>query len=147
MIRKIILTMVGIILVVLLVLLIIIAYFLIVDIQSKSPKTISQECEITSYKFIGRNVFVLTPKIKNENEKVILYFHGGSYVAETSQEHWKFLEKLAKDTGYTIILPYMQSYVKSKNAFAVFRAGRSAKSHAFIYSKKTSTMTRIVLKI
>ena len=103
MIRKIILTMVGIILAVLLVLLIIIAYFLIADIQSKSPKTISQECEIMTYKFIGRNVFVLTPKIKNE--KVILYFHGGSYVAETSQEHWEFLEKLARDTGYTIILP------------------------------------------
>lgn len=103
MIRKIILTIVGIILVVLLVLLIIIAYFLIADIQSKSPKTISQECEIMTHKFIGRNVFVLTPKIKNE--KVILYFHGGSYVAETSQEHWEFLEKLAKDTGYTIILP------------------------------------------
>ena len=105
MIKKIILTIVGIILVVLLVLLIIIAYFLIVDIQSKRPKTISQECGITSYKFIGRNVFVLTPKIKNEKEKVILYFHGGSYVAETSQAHWEFLEKLAKDTGYTIILP------------------------------------------
>lgn len=105
MIRKIILTMIGIILVIFIVLLIIISYFLIVDIQSREPKTVSQECEITSHKFIGRNVFVLTPKIKSENEKFILYFHGGSYVAETSQEHWKFLEKLVKDTGYTIILP------------------------------------------
>lgn len=105
MIRKIILTFLGVVLVVILITLAVIAYFLIVDIQSKKPKTTSQECYITSYQFIGRNIFILTPKIKNQEEKYILYFHGGSYVAETSQEHWNFLEKLAKDTGYTIILP------------------------------------------
>ena len=105
MVRKIILTILGIILIVIFVVLVIVAYFLIVDIQSKKPKTISQECSITAHEFIGRNVFILTPKIKNQNEKYILYFHGGSYVAETSQTHWTFLEKLAKDTGYTIILP------------------------------------------
>ena len=82
-----------------------IAYLLIADIQSKTPKKISQECYITSNEFIGRKIFTLTPKIKNEKEKYILYFHGGSYIAETSEEHWNFLENLVKDTGYTVILP------------------------------------------
>ena len=85
--------------------LLVIAYLLIADIQSKTPKKISQECYITSNEFIGRKIFTLTPKIKNEKEKYILYFHGGSYIAETSEEHWNFLESIVKDTGYTVILP------------------------------------------
>ncbi len=103
--KKIILTIIGIILVTIFIVLLAIAYYLIVDIKSKQPKAISQECTISSKEFVGRDIFILTPKIVNEKTKYILYFHGGSYVAETSQIHWEFLEQLCKDTGYTIILP------------------------------------------
>ena len=82
----------------------IVLYFFIADIQTKEPKEIDEECEIENNQFMGRKVFTIRNKQKQKG-KYILYFHGGSYVAETSQEHWKFLEKLAKDTGYTIILP------------------------------------------
>ena len=105
MIRKTLLIIAILMLIIIGITLLVIAYLLIADIQSKTPKKISQECYITSNEFIGRKIFTLTPKIKNEKEKYILYFHGGSYIAETSGEHWNFLENLVKDTGYTVILP------------------------------------------
>ena len=105
MIRKTLLIIAILMLIIIGITLLVIAYLLIADIQSKTPKKISQECYITSNEFIGRKIFTLTPKIKNEKEKYILYFHGGSYIAETSEEHWNFLENLVKDTGYTVILP------------------------------------------
>ena len=105
MIRKTLLVIAILMLIIIGITLLVIAYLLIADIQSKTPKKISQECYITSNEFIGRKIFTLTPKIKNEKEKYILYFHGGSYIAETSEEHWNFLENLVKDTGYTVILP------------------------------------------
>ena len=105
MIRKTLLIIAILMLIIIGITLLVIAYLLIADIQSKTPKKISQECYITSNEFIGRKIFTLTPKIKNEKEKYILYFHGGSYIAETSEEHWNFLESIVKDTGYTVILP------------------------------------------
>ena len=54
---------------------------------------------------MGRKVFTIRDKSTEENTKYILYFHGGSYVAEATNNHWEFLKKIAKDTGYTIIMP------------------------------------------
>ncbi len=105
MIKRVVAVFIAIIVLLILVILGIVAYFLIVDIQSKNPKSIEQDCMITTKNFVGRKVFIIEPIIKSDENKYILYFHGGSYVAETSQEHWSFLEKLCKDTGYTIILP------------------------------------------
>lgn len=84
--------------------LIIISYFLIVDIQSNQPKETSIFSTIQEKKYQGRKVFIVTPE-KKKTEEYILYFHGGSYVAETSMAHWGFLQELANDSGMTIILP------------------------------------------
>ena len=83
----------------------IIAYYMIVDIQSKVPKEIEKNCKITTEQFMGRNIFIITPKNKEKTNIKILYFHGGSYVAEATRKHWEFVEKLANDTGATVILP------------------------------------------
>lgn len=82
-----------------------IGYFLIVDIQSKVPKQVQKNSHIEEKTFQGRKVFMITPKQLKEKQKYIFYFHGGSYVAETSMAHWGFLEELANDTGMKIILP------------------------------------------
>lgn len=103
MIKRVLLTLLAITLIITFIILIIIAYFLIADIQSKTPQKI--DCEVITKEFIGRKVFIIEPKVKSKSKKYILYFHGGSYVAETSNEHWNFLENLSKDTGYSIILP------------------------------------------
>lgn len=49
----------------------------------------------------------LTKKTAEESNhtKYIVYFHGGSYVAEATQNHWTFLENIVRDTGYTVIIP------------------------------------------
>ena len=78
---------------------------MIVDIQSKVPKEIEKNCKITTEQFMGRNIFIITPKNKEKTNIKILYFHGGSYVAEATRKHWKFIEQLANDTGATVILP------------------------------------------
>lgn len=78
---------------------------MIVDIQSKIPKEIEEKCEITTKQFMGRNLFIITPKKKEKTDIKILYFHGGSYVAEATKNHWEFVEQIANDTGATVIFP------------------------------------------
>ena len=95
------------ILVIILIALTISAYFLIADIETQIPKNDEQKIEIETKQFMGRKIFIIKPKnIKeNENNKVILYFHGGAYVAEATKQHWDFLEDIVNDTGATVILP------------------------------------------
>ena len=103
--KKIAKTIAGIIILIIAIIMLIISFFLIMDIESKAPEEVQIDCNLETEEFIGRKVFIITPKNEQKSEKVILYLHGGSYVAETSSNHWKFLEKLVKDTNATIILP------------------------------------------
>ncbi|MBR3003027.1 MAG: alpha/beta hydrolase [Clostridia bacterium] len=92
------------ILIIITILVVVCGYYLIMDIESKAPEEVKAEVEIETKEFMGRKVFVITPK-EEKTEKVILYFHGGAYMAEATQQHWKFFEKLVKDTKATIIMP------------------------------------------
>lgn len=103
--KKIAKTIIGIIILIIAIIMLIISFFLIMDIESKAPEEVQIDCNLETEEFIGRKVFIITPKNEQKSEKAILYLHGGSYVAETSSNHWKFLEKLVKDTNATIILP------------------------------------------
>ncbi len=83
-----------------------IAYFMIVDIEtSVIPNENIYTCNIEQKEFMNRKVFVLTPKNIERTSTIILYFHGGSYMGEITQEHWNFLEKVINNTGATVILP------------------------------------------
>ena len=90
--------------IILLIIIGIVLYFFLTDIESKPPEEIQEEYNIEEKELLGRKVFIISQK-ENKSNKKILYFHGGSYVAETSNLHWKFLKDLVKDTGATIILP------------------------------------------
>lgn len=103
--KKIAKTIVGIILLIIALIMLVIAFFMIIDIESKAPEEIEIDCNLEIEEFIGRKVFIITPKNEQKTNKVILYLHGGSYVAETSNAHWNFLERIVNDTGVTIILP------------------------------------------
>lgn len=102
MIKKII---IEIILIIITVLIVICGYYLILDIETKVPEETSDECIIETKEFMSRKIFIITPKSEEKSEKVILYFHGGAYVAEATKEHWDFLEKIVKDTKATVIMP------------------------------------------
>ena len=84
----------------------VVAYFMIAEIETKViPNENTYTCNIEQKKIMNKNVFILTPKNIEKTELTILYFHGGSYMAEIMQEHWNFLEKVINSTGATVILP------------------------------------------
>lgn len=83
----------------------IVAYYMIADIQTRIPKEAEEICQIETKQFMGRNIFIVTPKNKERSDINILYFHGGAYVAEATKQHWEFIEQMVNDTGATIILP------------------------------------------
>lgn len=105
MIKKIIKIIVGVLLISLLIAMAIMLYYLIVDIQTKTPKGLEETCQLEAKQFMGRNIFIVTPKNKEKSDIRILYFHGGSYVAEATKEHWEFIEQIVNDTGSMVILP------------------------------------------
>lgn len=76
----------------------------------KFPKLFRMKAEIIKCNCDGMDYYVVN---KNENEKnVILYMHGGCYVNQPLYFHWKFIEQLAINTGYTIYVPI---YPKAPN--------------------------------
>ena len=83
-----------------------VAYFMLAEIETHIlPNENTYTCNIEQRKFMNRNVFILTPKNVEKTDMVILYFHGGSYMAGITNEHWNFLEKVINNTGATVILP------------------------------------------
>lgn len=79
-------------------------YYLNLDIETNEPDVGKQICEIKTEQYKNRKVFIVTPKEEKSNLK-ILFFHGGSYVAEATEKHWEFIQKLALDAKATIIMP------------------------------------------
>lgn len=83
-----------------------VAYFMIAEIETNIlPNEKTYTCNIEEKEYMNRNVFILTPKNVEKTDMVILYFHGGSYMAEITNDHWNFLEKVINSTGATVILP------------------------------------------
>ena len=80
-------------------------YYMIMDIETKIPQKANESCDIETKEFMSRKIFIIKPKTEQLSKKVILYFHGGAYVAEATTLHWDFLEKLANDTKSTIVMP------------------------------------------
>lgn len=78
-------------------------YYFFDDIESTIPTDVAEDIKIETETHMLRNVFTISPEEKSE--KVILYFHGGAYMAEMTNSHWNFLQKLARDTKTTIIVP------------------------------------------
>lgn len=82
-----------------------IVYFFVNDLESFPTEQIKKQCEVREERYAGRKVFIIKSKQAQNTEKNILYFHGGSYMAEVSALHWDFLQNLAIDTNATIIVP------------------------------------------
>ena len=96
---------IAILIIMLLILVLAITSYILIDTQSEAPEEIKEQCKIQEEEFMERKIFIISPKEKEKTKTYILYFHGGSYVAEASSSHWEFLKKLTNDTGATIIMP------------------------------------------
>lgn len=79
--------------------------FVIIGNSSNPIQIVKDNCNISEENFQDRKIFTITPKSETINEKTILYFHGGSYVAEMSDAHWEFIQQLSQDTNSKIIIP------------------------------------------
>ena len=103
--KKITITIFGVLLILIVIAIVILAYLKFTDIESKEPVQIEDFCNVEIEEFDGRKVFVVTPKEGKVSNIGILYFHGGSYMAEMSEVHWNFIRKLTTDTKSTVIIP------------------------------------------
>lgn len=93
-----------IILLVLLLLFILIMYYELRVSTSKLPKDVFRYFNFKSKKFMGRDVFTISPEAE-QSDKVILYIHGGSYVGELEKYHWTFFKDIINATKATVIVP------------------------------------------
>lgn len=93
----------GILLIFLILAIIFVSYYLLIDREIQEPRE-GKNCNIEIQRYKNRKVFIVKSKEEKSNLK-ILYFHGGSYVAEATKQHWEFIEKLVEDTKATVIMP------------------------------------------
>ena len=85
---------IGMLFIILLILLITMSYYLLFNLESTVPEEIKETFEIKQEEFMERNIFVISPKNEKKTEKVILYLHGGSYMAEATQKHWDLFKQI-----------------------------------------------------
>lgn len=73
---------------------------------SRVPIKVIKGCKIKKYKYNKRRVFVMRNRKTTNSNLVILYIHGGSYVAGIMKEHWLFLNNVCMDiSDCTVIIP------------------------------------------
>lgn len=95
----------GIVLLSVLIILLLGMHFFMTEITSKPTMQIRQQCKIEEKYYKNRKVFIIEPKQTDNKDIVIVYLHGGSYVAEMSTKHWEFIGDFVQDTGIKVILP------------------------------------------
>lgn len=101
--------MINIILILLILLIVLVMIMLVYmftgNIEARAPKEIVKHYKLNEYEYSNRKVFTIEAEDDSKTDKVILYLHGGSYVADLYREHWEFFKDLIKDTGCTIVVP------------------------------------------
>ena len=58
---------------------------------------------IKTYSLGNMKYYVLNENA--EEKKTIIYLHGGAYVSQIVSFHWKFISRLAAETGYRVVVP------------------------------------------
>lgn len=82
----------------------VISYYFGYDRETIEPDDEIRICNINVENFKDRKVFYVEPN-DTKTDLNILYFHGGSYMAEATKDHWEFIQKLAIDLNATVIMP------------------------------------------
>ena len=90
---------------ILIILLFTLLYYELRVATSKLPRDVFRNYNFSQKKFMGRDIFVISPNEDEAKEKVILYLHGGSYVGELEKYHWNFFKDIINETNSTIIVP------------------------------------------
>jgi epsilon-lactone hydrolase len=72
-------------------------------VTSFPPIRISRNYMVETMQVNGRNIFIVAPKIIN-NDKIVFYLHGGAYIAGISWPHWRFIRKLIGNSGVKVAM-------------------------------------------
>ena len=75
------------------------------EIVSNVPDWFEDSYAVDTVKIESRKVFIMKKYKETDSDSIILYLHGGSYMAELKQEHWLFFEGLLQDTNATLVVP------------------------------------------
>ena len=76
------------------------------EVKSKPTGKIQKDCKVEQRDYNNRKVFTISSKDESKTtKKTILYFHGGAYMAEMTNKHWEFVERIVNDTGAKVIIP------------------------------------------
>ncbi len=73
-------------------------------LSSTPPRLVRARLDVQSFEIEGQSVHILIPRT-DKCMRLLVYFHGGSYVTTFTRQHWNFLSKLAEATKTTIIAP------------------------------------------
>lgn len=76
------------------------------------PKKIRLNSELSINKGHNMQSFILSPNTGNNEDAVVLYFHGGAYVNQPVLQHFVFLDEIAIGSGMEIHMPI---YPKAPN--------------------------------
>jgi acetyl esterase/lipase len=71
---------------------------------ARIPSALKRRYAMVVEEHNGRKIWTFTPR-KNASGKVILYLHGGSYVANILSFHWDLIAQLLAKTNATIVVP------------------------------------------
>lgn len=67
------------------------------------PDNVKFAREVKEYRVGDMQVFEVAPE--DDTKPVVMYLHGGAYVHNFTQQHWKAIEEWAKTTGCGIVAP------------------------------------------
>ena len=72
--------------------------------QKTPPKKKFNKYDVEESITEGRNVYTISPKNKS-TEKIILYLHGGAYMANFQSIHWNFISNIIDGAGIKVVAP------------------------------------------
>jgi acetyl esterase/lipase len=71
---------------------------------AKIPNSLLKIFNIIEIEQNGRKAWTISP-FNSKSDLIILYFHGGAYMANISKQHWYLIEQLINSTKATIVIP------------------------------------------
>lgn len=72
---------------------------------ARPTKRMHAELDVQVETVAGCEVYTLRPREPSPNVRVALYLHGGAYCRPITSHHWKFVQWLSKELGYTVVVP------------------------------------------
>ena len=71
---------------------------------AKPTDTLFKHFDVRENTLRNRRVWTIAP-IANNTDLVILYLHGGAYMANITKNHWDLIEQLITKTNATFVVP------------------------------------------